>query len=263
MPAPGNDATNVTPAGPHSLAPNKTYYVVVTEGTCVWGSRDAHIRELGTLTATVSASTQITCDSNGVLEVLNPSGGGGTYTYKVTPVTPGVSFTVPIATGNSRVQIIKDNIATPPMPVNPALPYSFAVKLTMEDQFGCSADLGTHTLTVQPAPKINKVTLMGCVNGSISLTIEPQAKAPAGSGTSATGAELNGYEYSIDGGLDYQASPTFGNLVAGTYDLQIRDKATGCIATLTYTVTANLEAEASLTKALGCGATGNARQRNR
>ena len=258
MPAPGNDATNVTPAGPHSLAPNKTYYVVVTEGTCVWGSRDAHIRELGTLTATVSASTQITCDSNGVLEVLNPSGGGGTYTYKVTPVTPGVSFTVPIATGNSRVQIIKDNIATPPMPVNPALPYSFAVKLTMEDQFGCSADLGTHTLTVQPAPKINKVTLMGCVNGSISLTIEPQAKAPAGSGTSATGAELNGYEYSIDGGLDYQASPTFGNLVAGAYDLQIRDKATGCIATLTYTVTANLEAEASLTKALGCGATGNA-----
>ncbi|EPE00005.1 T9SS type B sorting domain-containing protein [Capnocytophaga sp. oral taxon 336] len=258
MPAPGNDATNITPAGPYNLAPNETYYVVVTEGSCKWGSRDAHIKELGTLTATVSASTQITCDKNGILEVLNPSGGGGTYTYKVTPVTPGVTFGVPIQTGNSRVQIIRDNITAPALPVNPATPYSFTVNLTMEDQYGCSANLGNYTFTVPPAPKINKVSLMGCVNGSISLTIEPQAKAPAGSGTSATGAELNGYEYSIDGGLDYQTSPTFGNLVAGAYDLQIRDKATGCIATLTYTVTANLQATAELTKALGCGIGANA-----
>ncbi|UZD40612.1 T9SS type B sorting domain-containing protein [Capnocytophaga ochracea] len=258
MPAPGNDATNITPAGPYNLAPNKTYYVVVTEGSCKWGSRDAHIKELGTLTATVSASTQITCDKNGILEVLNPSGGGGTYTYKVTPVTPGVTFGAPIQTGNSRVQIIRDNITAPALPVNPATPYSFTVNLTMEDQYGCSANLGNYTFTVPPAPKINKVKLMGCVNGSISLTIEPQAKAPAGSGTSATGAELNGYEYSIDGGLDYQTSPTFGNLVAGAYDLQIRDKATGCIATLTYTVTANLQATAELTKTLGCGIGANA-----
>lgn len=258
MPAPGNDATNITPAGPYNLAPNKTYYVVVTEGSCKWGSRDAHIKELGTLTATVSASTQITCDKNGILEVLNPSGGGGTYTYKVTPVTPGVAFGAPIQTGNSRVQIIRDNITAPALPVNPATPYSFTVNLTMEDQYGCSANLGNYTFTVPPAPKINKVKLMGCVNGSISLTIEPQAKAPAGSGTSATGTELSGYEYSIDGGLDYQASYTFGNLVAGSYDLQIRDKATGCIATLTYTVTANLQATAELTKALGCGIGANA-----
>ncbi|EKY14948.1 T9SS type B sorting domain-containing protein [Capnocytophaga sp. oral taxon 324] len=258
MPAPGNDATNITPAGPYNLAPNETYYVVVTEGSCKWGSRDAHIKELGTLTATVSASTQITCDKNGILEVLNPSGGGGTYTYKVTPVTPGVTFGAPIQTGNSRVQIIRDNITAPALPVNPATPYSFTVNLTMEDQYGCSANLGNYTFTVPPAPKINKASLMGCVNGSISLTIEPQAKAPAASGTSATGAELNGYEYSIDGGLDYQTSPTFGNLVAGAYDLQIRDKATGCIATLTYTVTANLQAIAELTKALGCGIGANA-----
>ncbi|EFS97622.1 conserved repeat protein [Capnocytophaga ochracea F0287] len=258
MPAPGNDATNITPAGPYNLAPNETYYVVVTEGSCKWGSRDAHIKELGTLTATVSASTQITCDKNGILEVLNPSGGGGTYTYKVTPVTPGVTFGAPIQTGNSRVQIIRDNITAPALPVNPATSYSFTVNLTMEDQYGCSANLGNYTFTVPPAPKINKASLMGCVNGSISLTIEPQAKAPAASGTSATGAELNGYEYSIDGGLDYQTSPTFGNLVAGSYDLQIRDKATGCISTLTYTVTANLQATAELTKALGCGTGANA-----
>ena len=74
--------------------------MIVKEGTnCEWGSRDLHIRELATLSATVAQSATITCDNDGVLEVQNPTGGGGTYTYKVTPITPGVTFGAPIVTG--------------------------------------------------------------------------------------------------------------------------------------------------------------------
>lgn len=254
MPAPGGSTAPIV----HTVAPNKTYYMVISEGTCTWGSRDVEVKKLDPITATVSQTHTITCETNGTLDVLNTKGGGGTYTYKILPVTPGLTFTTPIATGSNRIQIIKDNIAMPALPIDPVAPYSFTVSVTVEDQYGCDKDLGAYTFTVLPAPKINKVTLNGCVNGSISLTIEPHAKHPATAGTSATGAALNNYEYSIDGGLDYQASPTFGNLVAGAYDLQIRDKATGCIATLTYTVTANLQASAELTKPLGCGAGGTA-----
>ena len=42
------------------------------------------------------------------------------------------------------------------------------------------------------------------------------------------------------------------NLVAGAYDVQIRDKATGCIATKTVSITNALEASVALTTPLGC-----------
>ena len=58
MPGVGQDATTISPAGPYPLAPNKTYYVIVKEGTnCEWGSRDLYIRELATLSATVSQNS--------------------------------------------------------------------------------------------------------------------------------------------------------------------------------------------------------------
>ena len=252
MPGAGQDATTISPSGPYALAPNKTYYVIVKEGTnCEWGSRDLHIRELATLSATVAQSATITCDSDGVLEVQNPTGGGGTYTYKVTPITPGVTFGAPIVTGTSRVQIIKDNIVAPSMPKYPNGAYSFQVKLEMEDQYGCSANLGNYTFMVTPSPDIAKTTILGCADGQYTLTIEPQVKIGA-VGAVATGAELNGYQYSIDGGLDYQNSNVFANLVAGAYDVQIRDKSTGCIATKTVTITNALEADISLSTPLSC-----------
>jgi len=254
MPGVGQDATTISPAGPYPLAPNKTYYVIVKEGTnCEWGSRDLYIRELATLSATVSQTATITCNSDGVLEVQNPTGGGGTYRYMVTPITAGVTFRAPIVTGSSRVQIVKDNIATPAMPSYPSAAYNFGVKLEMEDQYGCKADLGTYTFTVTPAPDIAATPIVGCADGQYTLTIQPQAKA-VGSPvpTPAPAAEIAGYEYSIDSGINYQSSNVFGNLVAGAYDVQIRDKATGCIATKTVSITNALEASVALTTPLGC-----------
>jgi len=255
MPGVGQDATSFTPsAGPYALAPNKTYYVIVKEGTnCEWGSRDLYIRELATLSATVSQTATITCSSDGVLEILRPTGGGGTYRYTVTPITAGVTFRAPIVTGSSRVQIVKENIATPAMPKYPNPATTFGVKLEMEDQYGCKADLGTYTFTVTPAPDIAATPIVGCADGQYTLTIQPQAKA-VGSPvpTPAPAAEIAGYEYSIDSGINYQSSNVFGNLVAGAYDVQIRDKATGCIATKTVSITNALEASVALTTPLGC-----------
>ena len=251
MPGPGGESILST----FTLSANKTYYAIISEGSCKWGSRDLHIRELATLSATVSQTTTITCDSDGVLEVQNPTGGGGSYRYTVTPTTAGVTFRAPIVTGSSRVQIVKDNIATPAMPTYPSGAYSFGVKLEMEDQYGCKATLGTYTFTVTPSPRIAKATVIGCSDGQYTLTVEPQAKTGT-LGTPATGTELNGYEYSIDGGLDYQSSNVFVNLVAGQYDVQIRDKSTGCIATKTVSITNALEADIALTTPLGCGGGG-------
>lgn len=251
MPGPGAESILST----FTLSANKTYYAIISEGSCKWGSRDLHIRELATLSATVSQTATITCDSDGVLEVQNPTGGGGSYRYTVTPTTAGVTFRAPIVTGSSRVQIVKDNIATPAMPTYPSGAYSFGVKLEMEDQYGCKATLGTYTFTVTPSPRIAKATVIGCSDGQYTLTVEPQAKTGT-LGTPATGTELNGYEYSIDGGLDYQSSNVFVNLVAGQYDVQIRDKSTGCIATKTVSITNALEADIALTTPLGCGGGG-------
>ena len=253
MPGVGQDATSFTPsAGPYPLAPNKTYYVIVKEGTnCEWGSRDLYIRELATLSATVSQTATITCSSDGVLEILRPTGGGGTYRYTVTPTTASVTFRAPIVTGSSRVQIVKENIATPAMPKYPNPATTFGVKLEMEDQYGCKADLGTYTFTVTPAPDIAATPIVGCADGQYTLTIQPQAKTGA-SGAVAPATEIAGYEYSIDSGISYQSSNVFGNLVAGAYDVQIRDKATGCIATKTVSITNALEASVALTTPLGC-----------
>ena len=88
MPGPGAESILST----FTLSANKTYYAIISEGSCKWGSRDLHIRELATLSATVSQTATITCDSDGVLEVQNPTGGGGTYRYTVTPTTAGVTF---------------------------------------------------------------------------------------------------------------------------------------------------------------------------
>ncbi len=67
------------------------------------------------------------------------------------------------------------------------------------------------------------VTCNGANNGIITIT------APSGGyGT---------YEYTINGGTNWQASGTFNGLAPGTYDVRIRDAVnTGCIITLNPSV---------------------------
>ena len=73
------------------------------------------------------------------------------------------------------------------MPKYPNGAYSFQVKLEMEDQYGCSANLGNYTFMVTPSPDIAKTTILGCADGQYTLTIEPQVKIGA-VGAVATGS---------------------------------------------------------------------------
>ena len=68
-------------------------------------------------------------------------------------------------------------------------------------------------------------------NTTIATTGNDQCAAPFTGEIDATGAVsggAGGYEYSINGGINYLASPVFSNIEHGTYTLTVRD-ANGCI----------------------------------
>lgn len=64
--------------------------------------------------------------------------------------------------------------------------------------------------------------------------------------TSPTGGVPPTYEYSLDG-VNYQASPTFGNLPAGTYVARIRTSGSGCVQTYTRAIVGSTELTATIT----------------
>ena len=265
-PVPGGSGTNVMmiDAGAATtlitltnIVPVGTYYVKVTEkngSSCVWYSRDAEVKQLDPITGTVSVSSNITCDTAGVVEVLNVQGGGGQYTYTLTPVGP-TTFVTPIATANNRVQVLRDNISNPNVNTlrYPAAPVTITVKVKITDQYGCDIDLGNHNLVVQPKPAIYTVTYTGCSNGNFALVVTPVAKTSA---SAAPTTELGDYSFSKDGGLSWQSSNVFTSLSAGTYVAVVRENATGCEETYTVTVHNPLEASARVSKVIGCGTNG-------
>lgn len=228
------------------MAPNQIYYVEITEGTCKWGSRDAEIKELDPITATISNTNVINCSTPGVVEVT-AKGGGGQYTYTLT----SSSLVAPIAVANNRIQILREQISGHPAPVYPNSPLNITVNVSVSDQYGCSSSFGTVTLQVQPTPKVNSMPITGCISGQITLTVNPVARTTPGGDAPAT--EIPGYEYSRDGGLTYQASNVFGGLVPGTYDIVIKDRSSGCTATATAVVNGLLEASAEVTTPFACG----------
>ena len=266
-PVPGGSGTNVvmstistgsTPtvlANLTNIVPVGTYYVKVTEkngSSCVWYSRDAEVKQLDPITGTVSVSSNITCDAAGVVEVLNVQGGGGQYTYTLTPVGP-TTFATTIATANNRVQVLRDNISNPNVNTlrYPAAPVTITVKVKVIDQYGCDIDLGNHNLVVQPKPAIYTVTYTGCSNGNFTLLVTPTERT-----TWAPSTNITAYEYSKDGGLTWTTTNVFANESAGTYVMVVREKNTGCEATQTLTVHNPLEASARVSKVIGCGANG-------
>ena len=239
-----------------TMPAGKIYYVEVTEGSCTWGSRDAEMKQLAPITGTVSVSSNITCDAAGVVEVLNVQGGGGQYTYTLTPVGP-TTFVTPIATANNRVQVLRDNISNPNVNTlrYPAAPVTISVNVGIIDQYTCSITLGTYTLTIQPKPAIHTVTVTGCSNGNFAFTVVPVAKTIIPQAAAPT-TELGDYSFSKDGGLSWQSSNVFTSLSAGTYVAVVRENATGCEETYTVTVHNPLEASARVSKVIGCGTNG-------
>ena len=235
-----------------TMPAGKIYYVEVTEGSCTWGSRDAEMKQLAPITGTVSVSSNITCDAAGVVEVLNVQGGGGQYTYTLTPVG-ATTFVTPIATANNRIQVLRDNISNPNVNTlrYPAAPVTISVNVGVIDQYTCSMTLGTYTLTIQPKPAVHTVTVTGCSNGNFAFTVVPVAKTIIPQAAAPIG-ELGDYSFSKDGGLSWQSSNVFTSLSAGRYIAVVKENATGCEETYTVTIYDPLEASARVSKAIGC-----------
>ena len=94
-----------------------------------------------------------------------------------------------------------------------------AYTVTMEDQFGCSITSDTIVVT-EP----NELIVNAIIDQPISCYKENDGviQAAAIGGTP-------GYGFSIDGGLNYQASPIFTGLEPNFYQIHVQD-ANGCVA---------------------------------
>ncbi len=155
------------------------------------------------LSATL-ASTNLTCNgaANGTITISNPQGGYGTYGYSINGGAnwqASGTFTG-LANATYNVQI-RDA-------ANPA----------------CVVTLNSSLAITQPAVlsatvTSTNVTCYGAANGTITIS-NPQG----GSGS---------YEYSINGGTNWQASGNFTSLGNASYSVKIRDAVnTACIITL-------------------------------
>jgi hypothetical protein len=90
------------------------------------------------------------------------------------------------------------------------------------------------TVSAKPSATCTKTnTTCGQNNGTIVFT-------------GPTGGVPPTYEYSLDG-VNYQASPNFGNLPAGNYVARIRTSGSGCVQTYTRAIVGSTELTATIT----------------
>ena len=212
------------------------YYIEVIEvdgsnnDSCVGATENLLLEELDPLSGTPVVLQDISCNAPGLIQIQNPLGGGGIYTYTV---TGPAGFTTITSTSDNPIEI----------PANsPAGNYD----ITMEDQYGCGVNLGTVPLTLTPNPTIDSILIDSC---SIPITVTINA--------TTTAAQVF---YSLDGGATYlDNGGVFTNVSPGTYNVAIIDS-NGCTDTDVIDVHPPLEFTAIQTVALDCepGAAANA-----
>ncbi|MFZ2339142.1 MAG: PKD-like domain-containing protein [Bacteroidales bacterium] len=194
-----NGGTGWQPTGNFSnLAPG-TYDVRIRDRAhpaCVMILDAAlEITEPPVLTATVTAS-MVTCNgaNDGRIEITGAAGGYGTYQYTI---NGGAAW---------QTSGIFNYLA----------PGTYDVRIRDAANIACSITLDPALAITRPDKLAGvvsgtNVTCFSANDGTISIT------APAGGyGT---------YEYSINGGLDWQPGGSFGSLAPGYYNVQIRDAA--------------------------------------
>ena len=212
------------------------YYIEVIEvdgsnnDSCVGATENLLLEELDPLSGTPVVLQDISCNAPGLIQIQNPLGGGGIYTYTV---TGPAGFTTITSTSDNPIEI----------PANsPAGNYD----VTMEDQYGCGVNLGTVPLTLTPNPTIDSILIDSC-SIPITVTINATTTAPQ-------------VFYSLDGGTTYlDNGGVFTNVSPGTYNVAIIDS-NGCTDTDVIDVHPPLEFIAIQTVALDCepGAAANA-----
>lgn len=202
---------------------------------CVIGSENVYLDELDPITFTPNVIRQITCANPGLIEIDNPMGGGGTYTYTLS----STNFIADITTTDNPIEVpisnLMDATATP-----------FDILVEIADQFACPVTtLPSHTVSI---------TISQNPTATVATT---NCTTPFGITVSASGGTAP-YLYSIDGGVTYvNNGGTFNNVAVGTYAISIID-ANGCTDTDTAEIYPSLQATATPTKLLDCTASPNA-----
>ena len=217
---------------PASLAAGD-YYVEISSAApnnCAIGSENLRLEQLDPITFTPNVLSHITCANPGLVEIQNPQGGGGIYTYTLS----STNFIADIVVTNTLIEVPISNLvdvtATP-----------FNVLVEIADQYNCPVTtLPSHTVAmdISQSPTISSVTTSNCAT-PFGITVN----ASGGSGP---------YLYSIDGGTSYvNNGGIFNNVAVGSYAISILD-ANGCTATDTAEIYPTLQASAVQTKTLDC-----------
>lgn len=156
---------------------------------------------LGTASATVLSGSGITSTST---QVNPPCAGINNGSLTITPTNGLAPYTYALGAGAPQASPTFGGLG----------PGTYTV--TIRDGLGCS---GTIQVTLVPTTPlgvtavVQNVNCFGEANGSIALT--------ANGGTTP-------YEFSNNGGTNYQASGSFPSLIAGNYNIRVRDF-NGCL----------------------------------
>jgi gliding motility-associated-like protein len=164
------------------------------------GTTETKITQPLALTATIT-STNVTCNgvNDGTITISSPAGGYGTYEYSI---DGGTSW----QNSGSYTGL------------SPATTYNVLIRDAAHITDVVDLDGAANTTTIQSTAALTttittqNITCNGSIDGSITFS-----SSAGGYGT---------YEYSIDGGTNWQSSGSFIGLApATTYNLQIRDAA--------------------------------------
>ena len=207
----------------NGLAPG-TYTIDVIDGNNCTATNTITVDP--ELSVTASAADISACGTDTDVNIV-AAGGDGSYVYAV--VADGVSPTP------------GDFAVTNPVTVTGAGDYDVYVRDNNGNAGYCEASFDLTIIQDLPlsiAATPTPVVCFGESNGAINIT------ASNGSGP---------YLFSIDNGVNYQASGSFVNLPAGTYNIRVRD-ADNCEETTTVDILepAQLVAEAAITQAYTC-----------
>lgn len=210
--------------------------------------------------SSISASPTVSIASGGTyqVKVKDSKGCMSANSYWITITEPATAPSItatPSYTCSAATIAVAGSGGTPPYQYSPTAPISWTTSTTfagvtsgtytfmVKDANGCQAFSSPVTVTL-PTP--------------LSLTATAIGGTCAGNDGAITAAPANGtapYQFSIDGGTTWQASPTFTGISAGTYTIKVQDAST-CIASTSVTVaqlpsTLSLTATATGTTCLG------------
>jgi gliding motility-associated-like protein len=208
------------------------YFVEIRGGApnnCIIGSENVRLEQLNPITFTPNVLAHITCANPGLIEIQNPQGGGGTYTYTLS----SLNF-------NSNIVTTANPIAVPIGHLADATATPFNVLVEIADQYNCPVTtLPSHTVSmdISQSPTVTSVTT-NCAT-PFGITVN----ASGGTGT---------YLYSINGGMNYvDNGGVFNNVPVGGYAISIID-ANGCTAADSAEIYPTLQASATIAKTLDC-----------